>query len=205
MSRALWFLAGLILGVCALWLALDSRHDAARAAWEADTLRLAEALAINAAEEARADAERERLRAVLDSLEQMVEPLPRPRPPLPQPEPPDGDLSVLVTFWKDDAMRARARVDSLTADLEVVSRETVRRDRIIATQAARIRLDSLSLVRVTAERDSAWRVIRSVPEAPRCRILFLPCPTVTAGYGAVLSDGAIRHGPGVTAGWAIRF
>jgi len=51
--------------------------------------------------------------------------------------------------------------------------------------------------------DSLQALVRRAPK-PGCKLLgLIPCPSISAGYSAVASQGRVYTGPGATAGWTI--
>ena len=103
--------------------------------------------------------------------------------------------------------------DSLQIALETTERYQVALGEAQGENAALrdvIQSQSLSLVRFKTSEAQAWASIDSLQALMRrkpggCRLLVIPCPVIVGGASAVLSNGTIHTGAGVTAGWKIRF
>ena len=112
-------------------------------------------------------------------------------------------------------MVSKADFDSLAAEADSLW-SVVRADSVAyAAQAERIRADSSAYARLASLRAEENRIHSAENSTLRgalvkarrgCRVLgLLPCPTFSAGYGATLTDGAIRTGPVVAITVPVRF
>ena len=189
---------GFLLG---LWLRTEqldervkdhkARADSLVAA--SDTLKLR--LELNAAERAQRDAVINRLKLQIAARE-------------PVPVPAARDTVRVVV----DSAELVALVDTLLQEQAQLHSRIAADSATLADYAELVREDSLQvssleadLAAAMADNDSLKAVIEATPYQGRCRILdFLPCPTITAGYSALYSEGRIHRGPGATAGWEIK-
>lgn len=119
---------------------------------------------------------------------------------------------------RGDSLAALVRVDTVRVR-ETVTRYRTARDTMRVTDTMTVRevveradevAESCSVVvrgcgALVAERDAEIADLRTglehaKREARGCRLLFLPCPVVTVGYGAVGAAGTVYHGPAAVVG-----
>ena len=123
---------------------------------------------------------------------------------------------VRVAYTSDSVpMVPKANYDSLAAEADSLW-SVVRADSVaLTTQSARIAADSSAYASLRAilghERAQYGHAIaglqREVAQARRgCRVLgLLPCPEVSAGWGATLTGGQVRTGPVLAVTLPVRF
>jgi len=103
--------------------------------------------------------------------------------------PPDTCLPWVGLLRREgDSLRAARALDSLALDTLRAAVVTLR-----DANAALATSDSLGRASI----DSLWALVRRTPSRKWWT------PEIQAGYGAVVSDGAIRVGPGINAGWRV--
>jgi hypothetical protein len=204
LSPVLWLLfalaVGFVLGLTAATRRLDTRAQD----WVAERDSARGALAMRDAELARRDAERLQWQGIVDSLTAHAKPLPPVRPTLLPAAPNIGTASDSAAYWQSDATRARARVDTLEQDNQALRGEVSRAHAELVARAHLMALDSAAIRDLRADRERLRALVDSAPVGrPGCRLLgLIPCPVVTAGYGATLA-GTVHAGPSVTVGWTV--
>lgn len=104
---------------------------------------------------------------------------------------------------RDSLLYALEMAERLEGALGEATGEIVGLRSIVAAQGLSLSRLKLSEQQAWSLLDSASAVIRRVPRG--CRIVVIPCPTVSGGYGATLSEGRLHTGPTMNAGWEIRF
>lgn len=189
-----WWVAGALILTLVGYSACEGRKEYAEwAVWKADRVRvLAEKdSALHYADSVDAVANRKTVaanrvisagRSALLSANYLRDSLSR------LPTPPDTCLPWLqMTARRADSLQVAT--DSLLAGIDSLRGAN-----------ADLRVEVATLKRPIA---ALTHLVETVPEP--CRIWFVPCPTVTGGYGATLAEGRIHTGPSVTAGWQIRF
>ena len=163
--------------------AARTRYAADSAAWQVTVAGLARVAdsALRHSRTAKAEAERLRARRVVQT------------PP------------VFYTNADSVPMVPKADYDSLAAEADSLW-SAVRADSVAyAAQADRIRADSAAYATLTTLRAEENRIHSTANSTLRgalakarrgCRVLgLLPCPEISAGYGATLTGGQVRTGP----------